>query len=109
VNIAQSLSRELVEVQRGLAEVEANEEVMLARADQLERKIRRDLAKVRRGLRRASGDYQEQGFALLYQDLLSDLNRVQSVQRLLYHRRQLRKRQQARPLIPGVAKRRKRG
>lgn len=109
MNIAQSLKRELVEVQRGLAEVEANEELMLARAAQLERKLRRDLDKVSRGLRTAENAYREQGFALLYQDLLSDLNRVRSVQQLLFKRKQLRERQRAVPLIPGVPKRRERG
>jgi hypothetical protein len=108
-NTVKQLKQALVQVQRALAESEANDQLLLKRAERIEGKVRHDLAAVERGMRTARDAYQEQGFAGLYQDLLGDLNRVLSVQKTVRHWLLLRARQQARALIPGSAKARRRG
>jgi len=104
-DITKQLQTRLARVQRGLATADATDALLLKRAVQLEQKLRADLAQVAAGLRTAKDAYQEQGLSRLYQDMLGDLNRVLSVQKVVRHRRLLRRGQKQRPLVPGETSR----
>lgn len=100
-SIAKQIQTRLARVQRGLAMADATDELLLKRAVQLEKKLRADLTRVAAGLRTAKDAYQEQGLSRLYQDMLGDLNRVLSVQKMVRHRRLVRRGQKQRALVPG--------